>query len=242
MAAKRDVYDDKEDKHVKKPSGFIKNPISQLIQREMNVNTLGAILPDSQSYVNEKILAIVTFAYAFVAQRIAQRISDWITNLGLDGRVDVLIIIVALCLIMNELANQQQSSMIASNKLVIQEMVTMITKRLSKNQGKNKKYIATNQDLEFFMSKISAVKHRIQWKTFQENLTDFFVLTGAYLSINYCEKFAIILFNMWNVSAETIVLVLIPILFFLISIKTSSTRYTDILKSEIRVAVDQIYS
>lgn len=201
---------------------------------------------------NEKLLTVVSFTYAFISQRVAQKINDFITQMGLDGRIDVFIIIIMLCVAVAMISSKQKQIMVSENRLAIKNLIKKINKLKIESKERSKQYennnnndredtISTqeNEDdiiklVSEYLGNISILDQHLKWKEFIENCLDFLTLIGTYLLVGYSERFCVIIFGMWNVSTWTIVLILVPILFFLMSLKTVYTD-SDILKSEIKV-------
>jgi hypothetical protein len=207
------------------------------------VSTLPSSHIFTPSMVNERVLSIVVLATAFVSQRIAVKLSDLITTLGLDGRIEVFLIIITFSILTNAISNSQKSMLYSSSRVFLNETVLKLRQKLykkvaqhrSKSHGE-RKHILTLLNMKvvnFLMSKLSLLEHQIFWRLFMEGVSDFFVMMGIYLTTLYAEKLIGVFFTMWNVSLTTLFLALLPFILFLISLKSTNVKASEILKAEV---------
>lgn len=225
--------------------------------RDMNTNIQEIHFP----HFGEKLLTVVSFAYAYIAQRVSQKINEFITQMGLDGRIDVFIIIIMFSVAFAMFSSKQKTILGLQNKIAFKTYLNKIHK-LKKDFQKNLKEGSvsdgekdwnksqTKEDtkngmddekisklVSEYMGNISTLDQYLRWEKFIENYFDFLTMIGTFLIVGYSERFLVIMFSMLNVSVWTVVLILSPILFFLVSLKTMSTG-SDIISSEIKTLVE----
>lgn len=199
------------------------------------------------THFNERLFTVVSFAYAYIAQRISHQINEYITQLGLDGRVDMFIIILTFSVGLAIFSAKQKGNMELQNKRALDAY----TKKLKKikidsiNFSDNK--LNTNENEKFDdnianifsenMGNISILDQYLRLQKFVGNYLDFMSMIGTFLLVGYAERFFIIVFGMFGVSAWTSILIISPILFFLVSLKTMTTM-SDTITSEIKTLVE----
>lgn len=185
------------------------------------------------------ISSIGILILGFASQRAALLMNDQILAFGLNGRIDVLVILFAISMSLKTLyenfqlyiynVNKKQKCHILHGKYVTIFNDKMNTKKPTRrfvvHHGANNTIENGNNVNDIYLKRtigdrFIVIKSAIIWRRFFKDILDFFVLSSSFLTTIYAENSIRIFLELWNVSFGTAILFIIPIFLFIINIKS----------------------
>lgn len=176
-----------------------------------------------------KVLSIGTLFLAYVSEQAASYLSDQITMLGLDGRIDILAIIFSASVILQYINQYCQYYVYKKGRedtLTILQRIVNAVKTESQNlrnfDGKPDNRVSYRIKVEFIKTQYDYILnyHVFIWRQFLLNIMEFLVLLIIFLATLYTKKMIFVFTDSWSVSAETSFTFIIPVFLYVISLKT----------------------
>lgn len=173
----------------------------------------------------------------FLSQSISSMINDIITAMGLDGRIDVLILLVSISVVFFHVYAYVQKYILQLNKK--SKMAIMTSAVNPKSTAKN----AARRQMEFKQLSILSesfilYKNQFVWRRFLVSMVEFVAMVSGILMTYYSQKCLSLFLNNLNVSVYTLIIPVVVVFVYMIALKTTflpssaDGEYEKILTSE----------
>lgn len=180
------------------------------------------------------ITVVSAIILSIISQRTASFLSDQITNAGLDGRIEILIIIIVISVMSQKIyviCDYQSRVFLVSEKVKIwKEGISKIKESniiLLKSRDKNSiENVIKNHTtlIKIMLDKAQSIyllsKHFYYFIILFVNILEFFAYMTVWLVTSYVEKFFKVYIDLFNISMFSALLFLIPFFLYTISMKT----------------------
>lgn len=155
----------------------------------------------------------------FLSQSVSSMINDVITAMGLDGRIDILILLVAVSVALFYVYAYFQKYILHLNKK--SKMAIMTTAIDSKHFSKetDKKLIEYRQ-LSILSKNFILYKNQFVWRRFLVSMVEFVAMISGILMTYYSQKCLSLFLNNLNVSFYTLLLPVAVVFVYTIALKT----------------------
>lgn len=187
---------------------------------------LKQIIADEELSIGSKRLnAFSDILVLFLSQRVSSVINDIINSMGLDGRVDVLIFLVALSIVtfyVYAYIQKTISSWNKQSKLLIMAKSGIDTQfPATRQHGKN----ITNILSSSLSSNYILYKHNFVWRRFLVSYVEFFTMVSGILMTYYSQQCLTLFLSNFNVSVYTMILPTVVIFIYIMALKTTFLGY-----------------
>ena len=199
----------------------------QIDQEKFDRAILKKITDDEElSAGSKRVNTLGDIFILFLSQSISNVINDVITSMGLDGRIDVLIFLVALSIVVfwvYSFTQKQISNMNKRSKMRIMVEASKIKRPPTKMTGVED---LTDTLLSQLSTKYTLYKHQFVWRRYIINIMEFVAMVSGILMTYYSQKCLSLFLNNLNVSIYTLMLPAIVLFCYFIALKTAFLPYS----------------